>query len=247
MSIKRKKILVTGATRGIGYAICRRLLSEDYSVIGTYNTSKDVASKMLKEYKSLELHQVDFSDRKNTQSFVEKLKSEQFYGLVNNAGIILFESYDEFSMEVWDKTMEVNLNAPVILAHSLRENIEPGGVIVNIASTDGAKGSITSIAYSASKAALINVTQSLANVFSYKKVRAVAIAPGWVGDGMDSPAVKDAQWLNPLGRTAKYEEIASVVSFLLSEDASYVNGTTLTVDGGSSAIDYVLKKEAELT
>lgn len=247
MSTKNKKILITGVTRGIGNATCLKLLSEGYAVIGTYNTSKEKAAEMLKKHKLLELHQVDFSDRKNTQSFINKLKSEKLHGIVNNAGIIHFESYEKFSMEVWDRTMEVNLNTPVFLAHSLRENIQPGGVIVNIASTDWAKGSITSIAYSASKAALINVTQSLANVFSSKKVRTVAIAPGWVGDGMNSPAIKDAQWLNPLGRTAKYEEIANVVSFLLSDDASYVNGTTLTVDGGSSAIDYVLKKESELT
>lgn len=245
MTEQPKKVLITGVTKGIGNAICLRSLADGYQVIGTYNTGKEAAEKMSKEHDSLTLYQVDFAHRQNTLDFVEKIKSEQLHGLVNNAGIIRFENYNEFSMGTWDETIEVNLNAPMLLAHALRNNIEPGGVIVNIASTDGTKGSISSIAYSASKAALMNVTLSLANVFSPRKIRAVAIAPGWVGDGMDSPAIKEAKWINPLGRTARYEEIASVVSFLLSEDASYVNGTTITVDGGSSAIDYVLKKEAE--
>ncbi len=150
-------------------------------------------------------------------------------------------------METWDKTFEVNVNAPLLIAHTLRNNISGGGVIINISSTDGLNGAVASIAYSASKAALINLTKSLTNVFSSKKVRVNSISPGWIGDGMGSPAIKFAKWFNPLERTANYEEIAEVVSFLLSDKSSFINGSNMIVDGGSQAVDFVLKKEAELT
>lgn len=244
---KVKTVLVTGVSRGIGRAIAIDLHSNGYEVIGTYNTGEKEIESLKSDIPNLVAYQVDFSDRSATLDFVSKLTDTKLYALVNNAGMINFEGWDEFTMEQWDKTMEVNLNTPMLLSHSLRDNLVEGGTIVNISSTDGFIGSLSSIAYSASKAALINLTQSLANVYASTKVRVNAIAPGWVGDGMDSPAIEDAKWVNPLGRTAKYEEIAKVASFLLSEDASYVNGTTITVDGGSSAVDYVLKKEDELT
>ena len=150
-------------------------------------------------------------------------------------------------METFDKIMEVNLNAPMMLSHVLRDSIDKGGSIINISSTDGLIGSLSSIAYSASKAALINISKSLTNVYAQKKIRVNTIAPGWVGDGMDSPAIEDAKWINPLGRTGRYEEIANVVYFLISDQANFINGETLVVDGGSSAVDYVLKKEEELS
>lgn len=244
----RKKILITGISRGIGKAICKELVNNGYFVIGTYNTNRQEAEKIKKELEFVEVYQVDFSNRENTLKFIEKIKGEIFYALVNNAGIFVGEQFDKFSMENWDKTMEVNLNTPLILSQGLKDSLEEGGAIVNISSTDGMIGSIVGIAYSASKAALINLTQSLANVLAYKKIRVNAIAPGWIGDGMQAPAelMKAVTWLNPLGRTATYEEIANVVSYLISDKANYINGTTIAVDGGDSAVSYAGKKESEL-
>lgn len=242
-----KKVLVTGVSKGIGQSIAKQLLSEGYFVVGTYNTTAITPSDLSGTDSNCALYKVDFSVRAETMAFLAQIQNDSFYGIVNNAGMIDFESWNDFSMELWDKTMEVNLNAPVVICHALRNAVENGGSIVNIASTDGNIGSISSIAYSASKAALINVTKSLTNVFAPKKVRVNAVTPGWVGEGMDSPAIKIANENNPLGRTAKYEEIAYVVSFLLSEKSGYVNGTSLVVDGGDSAVSYVLKKESELT
>lgn len=242
----KKSVLVTGISRGIGKAICETLVKGGYFVHGTYNTGEKEAREIQSDLGNVAIYQIDFANRRETINLVSKLKKTEFYALINNAGMIEFENWDEFSLETWDKTMEVNLSAPLILTHGLRDNIEEGGSIVNIASTDGLVGSITSIAYSASKAALINLTQSLTNVFSPRKIRVNAIAPGWVGEGMDSPAIGEAKWINPLGRTAAYEEIAEIVSFLISQKASYINGTTIVADGGASSVDYVLKKEAEL-
>jgi 3-oxoacyl-[acyl-carrier protein] reductase len=119
----------------------------------------------------------------------------------------------------------------MLLTQGLQGNLKDGGAIVNIASTDGLIGSFSSMAYSVSKAALLNLTKSLANVLGGRRIRVNAVAPGWVGDGMDSPAIEDAKKLSPLGRTATYEEVANTVSFLLSDQASFVNGAALVVDG----------------
>jgi NAD(P)-dependent dehydrogenase (short-subunit alcohol dehydrogenase family) len=239
-------ILITGIAKGIGKAICERLVQEGHTVYGTYNSSKTEALALQKKLKQVKLYQVDFADRTQTKQFLAELKGISFAAIVNNAGMIAFENWDEFSMELWDKTMEVNLNTPVLISHSLRDNLEIGGSIVNIASTDGMVGSFASIAYSASKAALLNLTQSLTCVFADKQVRVNAVTPGWVGNGMNSPVIAEAKWLNPLGRTAAYEEVANVVNFLISSEASFINGQNIVVDGGSSAVEYTLKKESEL-
>ena len=243
----KKKVLVTGVSRGIGEAIARRLVADGYFVIGTYKTSKKEAEALKKEIKDVELHQVDFLDRRQTLSLIKKLKVVRLDGLVNNAGIIEFEAFDKLSYKKWDEVIEVNLNAPFILSHGLRKNFNKGVAIVNIASTDGMTGAFVSMSYSASKAALINLTKSLGNVFGKRDVRVVAIAPGWVGSGMDSPAIKEAMENNPLGRNATTNEIANVVSFALSDKASFINGQTIIVDGGYTNVDPILKKEAEAT
>jgi len=241
----KKTALVTGISKNIGTAIAKKLVSDGYFVHGTYNTSQSEATTLKEELKDMEIHQVDFSDRSQTLKLIDELKDIKFDVIVNNAGIIIFEKYDELDLANWDKVLEVNLNAPFILTHGLRNNINSGGVVVNICSTDGMIGSFVSMSYSASKAALINLTKSLGNVFGKKKVRVVGIAPGWVGSGMDSPAIAEAMSTNPTGRNANPEEIANAVSFLVSDGASFINGTTITVDGGYTNVDPILKKEAE--
>jgi len=242
-----KNILLTGITRGIGKATCIKLIEDGYFVYGTYNTSKEEGEKMKKELKNIEIYQADFSNRNSTNKLIQELQDITFHGIVNNAGIILFEDWDSFSMKTWDTIMEVNVNAPLMLAHALRNNITKGGSILNIASTDGLVGALSSIAYSASKAALINLTLSLANAFGPKNIRVNAIAPGWIGDGMGSPAIPFAEWIIPFGRTATYEEVADLIVFLLSDKSTYINGSTQIIDGGRMAVDFVMKKEAELT
>lgn len=242
-----KKVLITGVSRGIGNATAKLLASEGYYIVGTYKTNKDLAEKLKEEIKNIDLFQVDLSDRVQTKEFLEKLKNENFFAIVNNAGILNFEQWDDFTMQNWDMTLEVNLSAPMLICHTLRNNIEEGGVIVNISSTDGLKGALASIVYSVSKAALTNLSLSLANVFGPKKIRVISLSPGWIGDGMGSPVIEDAKWFNPLGRTAEYEEIAKAISLLLSDKASFINGTNFIVDGGSMAVDYCLKKENDLT
>lgn len=242
-----KTALITGITKNIGREILKILISDGYFVHGTYKSDDGEAEKLKSELKNLELYKVDFSERKQTLDLIEKLKAFKFDAIVNNAGVIEFNQFDKLEVESWDRVMEVNLNAPFLICHGLRNNINPKGVIVNITSTDGLTGAFVSLSYSASKAGLINLTKGLGNIFGKNGIRVVAVAPGWVGSGMDSPAITEAMANNPLGRNANPEEIAATVSFLVSDKASFINGQTIIVDGGYTNVDPILKKEAEAT
>jgi 3-oxoacyl-[acyl-carrier protein] reductase len=241
-----KNALVTGASRGIGRAICKQLVSEGYKVYGVYNTGVEEAKELEGELGvGVETIQTDLSQRDQTLALVQRLSSITFDAIVNDAGMIEFEDFEHFDFGIWDRTFEVNLNAALVLCIGLQGNIRQGGAIVNITSTDGMTGSFASMSYAASKAALINLTKSLGNNFGLRQIRVNAVAPGWVNTGMSTEESMEAGSLTPLGRNARPEEIAQVVSFLLSDAASFINGTTVKVDGGYTNVDYIMIKEAK--
>ncbi len=242
----KKIALITGVSRGIGRAIALQLLSEDFRVVGTYNSNKVEAQSLLEKTSHLELLQCDFSKRSETLSLLEKLSERKIDLLVNNAGIFCTENNDSSDIDIWDKTIEVNLTAPMLLARNLMPQMPAGSTIVNISSTDSFTGSFNSIAYAASKAALNSLTKSLANIAGKNNVRVVAIAPGWVNNtGMNSPVSQEAAELSSLGRNGEPAEIAELVSFLASSKAGFITGTTIIADGGYTNVDYIMKKEAE--
>ena len=139
-------------------ATARTLANEGYFVYGVYNSNETEAEKLKKELGNMEIFQCDFSNRTNTLSLISKLKDIKFYGLVNCAGIFIGTDFENLDMKTWENTFEVNLHTPLLLSQGLKDNIEDGGAIVNISSTDGMTGAVAGIAYSASKAALINLT-----------------------------------------------------------------------------------------
>jgi NAD(P)-dependent dehydrogenase (short-subunit alcohol dehydrogenase family) len=194
----------------------------------------------------VQMIQVDLSRRQEVSSLAAKISDlGPLDGLVNNAGDIRFELWKDFSITSWDYVMAVNATAPVHLVHALRESFVTGASIVNIASTDGFTGSFGSIAYSASKAALINATKSLGNLMG-PTVRVNAVAPGWVDTGMPTDAsygaASDAAVsLTPLSRKETSADIAGVVCFLLSADAAFITGATIVVDGGYTNVDSIMK------
>lgn len=241
-----KTALVTGVSRGIGKAICEKLVGEDFKVYGTYNTGKKEAEELKSKLKNVEIFQANFSKRDQILDLVKKLKKVKFDAIVNNAGMFEIEDFDKYDFDTWNKTFEVNLNAILVITLGLKNNIKKGGAIVNIASTDGTIGSFASMAYGASKAALINLTKSLGNNFGMRGVRVNAIAPGWIDTGMSTEESKEAAQLTPLGRNGKPEEVAELVSFLISNKASFINGAIIVIDGGYTNVDYIMKKEAGL-
>lgn len=242
-----KSILVTGGTRGIGRAITEKLLAEGHKVYVVYKESAEQANKLVEKYgDKVAILQANLANGEQIKQLIEQLKDAQLDGIVNNAGIVYLTKWDELNFDEWDETLAVNLTAPVKLIHGLRNNLKDGATVVNIASVDGFCAAFDTVAYAASKAALISVTRSLAAILGSRGIRVNAIAPGWVETEMTADTMPDeSKELTPLGRNAKPEEVANVASFLLSDESSFVSGTTITVDGGLTVVDYTLYKESE--
>ena len=239
----KKRVLVTGASHGIGRATALKLLSRGYEVIGTFNTGKEEAEKLSAANSGLSWIQADFADQSQVERLVRELKGKKLDGIVNNAGMIQFEDFENFDWSIWTKTFQVNLNAPLFIAVRLQKQMNPGSAIVNIASEDGMIGSFASMSYSASKAALINLTKSLGNNFGRRGVRVNALAPGWINTGMSTPESMQATKITPLGRNGRPEEVADLIVYLLSDEASFINGQSIVIDGGFGCVDYIMLQE----
>lgn len=242
-----KTVLVTGGTRGIGRAITEKLLSEGHKVFVVYKESTEQANELTEKYgDQVATLQANLADKEHVSQLIENLKGIQFDGIVNNAGIVYLTKWEDLNFDEWEETLAVNLTAPVKLVHGLRGNLKDGGAVVNIASVDGFCAAFDTVAYAASKAAVISITKSLAAILGSRGIRVNAVAPGWVETEMTADTMPDeSKELTPLKRNAKPEEVANVASFLLSEQSSFVSGTTITVDGGLTVVDYTLYKESE--
>ena len=229
-----KTILVTGATRGIGRAITEKLLAEGHKVYGVYKESAEQAKELAEKYgDTITLFQANLADASQVQQLIEQLEDVRLDGIVNNAGIVYLTKWEELNFDEWNETLTVNLTAPLKLVHGLRTNLNDGSSVVNIASVDGYVSAFDTIAYAASKAALINLTKSLAAVLGPRNIRVNAVAPD------------ESKELTPLKRNAQPQEVANVVNFLLSDQASFVSGETITIDGGLTVVDYTLYKESK--
>lgn len=241
----QKAYIVTGVSKGIGASIAQKLCSQGHKVHGTYNSDPEGARQTADQCGgNLETHQVDFSDRANTRRFCDHFSDKKIDGYVSNAGVVHFEDFENFDFALWDETIEVNLSTALFLAQFFIQRMNKGGAAVNIASTDGMTGTFASLSYAASKAGLITLTKGLGNLFGQKGLRINAVAPGWVDTDMSTQASYEAAALTPLGRNARPDEIADATAYLLSDEATFVNGATLIVDGGYTNVDPIMLKEA---
>jgi NAD(P)-dependent dehydrogenase (short-subunit alcohol dehydrogenase family) len=255
----KKTALITGVSRNIGKSICMKFLSKGYHVIGTYNTSIDSANNLLCENSELSLFQVDLSDEHSTSDFIEKMKPYKFDVIVNNAGTMnlsddgeIVHEFNSFCLRDFELVMRCNFIAPLRICLELQDNINTDGSIVNIASTDGMQATYASMSYSASKAALINLTASLSNNFYPKnQVRVNSISPGWIMSDEDggmasgeNTAGSKAGILTPIRRNGKTTEIADIVYALTQPELFLINGANIVADGGFSNHDVIYMEEA---
>ncbi len=244
-----KRVIIIGAVKpGYAEALSRRMIKEGISVIGTFDKEyAENAIKMTKEFSNdvLTLKQVDVSSISALKEFVNSV-DETIDGLIYAQFFFDIENPDEFDHKIWDKSIAINLTAPNYLVHELKTKMNNGGSIVIITSTEGFRGSYGASAYAATKAGIHNLVKTLANNLGKRNIRVNALPAGWIGGEMDTDEIFDkSRALTPLGRLGTDEEIASVVYFLFSKESSFVNGTTIVVDGGYLCSDPLSKYEFE--
>ena len=240
-----KNVLVTGGTRGIGEAISREFAKKGYDIIINYVNSnikaQNLKQELEKEYNIKVLPiKADISNEKEIKNMVDIAIKEfgKIDVLVNNAGIVIDREFENRTVEDWKKTLDINLIAPFVLTKLVGKEMmkQKSGAIINISSTNGLNTYYpTSVDYDASKSGLISLTYDSSVQFA-PYVRVNCVAPGWVNTEMNKELSEDFVEEETerilVKRFAEPEEIAKVVAFLASEDASYVNSTVIKVDGG---------------
>lgn len=245
---KSKLAVLTGAASdGIGTAVLKRLAKDGYRVIGSYERSdRKAAATLQQEFPSVTLLEVDHADRESLQQLIAAIpKADRVSALVNAQFYFAMENPNNFDFGLWDKSLAVNLTAPAFLFHKCRTLFSDSASVVTITSTEGFVGSFGASAYAATKAAVHNLTMSMANVGG-AGLRANAIAAGWIGGVMDTDEVFNmSRSITPLGRLGSPDEIAACVAFLVSSESTFVNGTVLIADGGYSGVDTISKFEFE--
>lgn len=240
-----KNVLVTGGTRGMGEAIVKEFAQNGYNIIINYVKSNEKAislkSQIEKEYKvKVLLIQADLSYEDEISKMVKTALQEfgKIDVLVNNAGIVIDKEFADRTVEDWKQTLNVNLIAPFILTKLIGKEMvkQKNGTIINISSTNGIDTYYpSSVDYDASKSGLISLTYDSAVEFA-PYVRVNCIAPGWVNTEMnkelDEEFVKEETERILVKRFGEPEEIAKVVYFLASDNASFINSSVIKVDGG---------------
>lgn len=242
--IEQKVAVVTGASRGIGRAIARELASKGVFVIINYNGSKERAEEVKAEIEkdggSAAVYQCNVSQFDECERFLKDVVKE--YGridiLVNNAGITRDGLLMKMSEEDFDRVIDVNLKGTFnTIRFASRQMLKQrSGRIINMSSVVGISGNAGQANYASSKAGVIGLTKATARELASRGITVNAVAPGFIETEMTdvlSDAVKEASVAQiPLGKFGKPEDIAKTVAFLASDDAGYITGQVIQVDGG---------------
>lgn len=246
-SLKGKKALVTGGSRGIGKGIALALAKQGADVAVNYHSKKEEAKKAVSAIKKIGRDsfsvQADVSSVDEVIGMFEEVKKRwrKLDILVNNAGVVEFVEFEKMTEEQWDKVLNVNLKGQFLCAREAVKLMKPGSKIVNIASiaSGGIGVGFPNIAhYTASKGGIVALTENMALDLAKKGINVNAIAPGVIDTDMTKSMLADEKTKQglfmriPKGRAGKPEDIGAAAAFLASDEADYITGTVLYVDGG---------------
>ncbi len=251
MRKKNNKVaLITGGTGGMGTAICERLYKDGYTVVANYRnftkamTWREEAKKwreeVLKMGIDVKIVQGDISDFKSAEKMIKTINSEIgiIDVLINNAGITQDSSLQKMTPKQWYDVINTNLNSVFICSRLVIENMitKGWGRIISISSVNGQKGQYGQTNYAATKAGMYGFTKSLALEVAKKGITVNTVSPGYVGTSMvmaikEEIREKIIQQI-PMGRLGSTEEIAGAVAYLASDDARYITGADIAINGG---------------
>lgn len=233
-----KTALVTGGTRGIGEAISQMLKAKGYDVAANYG-GNDKAAKAFSDASGVKTYKFDVSDFDAVGEGLKAIESDlgPVDVVVNNAGITWDGPFHKMSKEQWDKVIDVDLTSAFNVSRQVWEGMRERGFgrIINISSINGQKGQFGQANYSAAKAGLIGFTKALAQEGAKKGITVNVVAPGYIDTEMvravPENVLESIISTIPVGRLGKAEEIASMCAYLASEEAAFITGATMTVNG----------------
>ncbi|MCE0556473.1 MULTISPECIES: 3-ketoacyl-ACP reductase FabG2 [unclassified Motilimonas] len=237
-----RRVLVTGASKGIGRAIAIELSQQGFTVIVHYHTDLAGARATQADIAALgqssQLLQFDISDREQTKQVIEADIAEHcaYYGVVNNAGIARDNAFPAMPGDEWDSVIHTNLDSFYNVLHPCimpMIRTRKGGRIVTLASVSGIMGNRGQVNYSAAKAGVIGATKALAVELAKRKITVNCVAPGLIEtDMLDQETLEHALTLVPSQRAGKPEEVAGLVAYLMSDKAAYVTRQVISINGG---------------
>ena len=230
--------LVTGGTRGIGLAISKGLQAAGYQVAANY-AGNDAAAKACEEATGLSCFKFDVSDFDAVGAGIHEIEAKlgPIDILVNNAGITWDGPFHKMSLEQWQKVISVDLDSAFNVTRQVWEGMRERGFgrVINISSINGQKGQFGQVNYSAAKAGLSGFTKALAQEGAKKGITVNVVCPGYIDTEMvravPEKVLESIIATVPVGRLGKAEEIASMCTYLASEDAAFITGATMTVNG----------------
>ena len=239
-NLKKKNIIVTGASGGIGYSIVKRLNEAGANILAS-GTRIEKLEELKKNFEGIKILKFDISQSKKIEEFIEKATNElggSLDGIVNNAGITQDNLAIRMSLDEWQKVININLTSTFLMSKfAIKKMLKnKSGKIVNITSVVGHTGNLGQANYTASKAGIIAMSKSLATEYAKKNININCISPGFIKTVMtDKINDKFKEVIIskiPSARLGEPDDIANAVLFLSSEQSNYINGETLHVNGG---------------
>ena len=239
INFKNKKILVTGATGGIGNSIVKKLVSLDGDILAT-GTNSEKLEELRSNYPNISVIKFDISEHERIEEFVENVNS-QLKGIdviINNAGITRDNLSLRMKSEEWQKVIDTNLTSTFyICKHGIKKMLKNKyGRIVNVTSIVGHTGNLGQSNYSASKAGMIAMSKSLAIEYAKKNITVNCVSPGFIQTKMTDNIAEDFKSILiskiPMNKLGVGSDVSNTVAFLSSDAASYITGETVHVNGG---------------